>query len=75
MYPFIQVITEQWHCRGTQKSPRPSHGQDKIVHPMSFLTCFLRSFLKTSSIAKTASSPQKLLQNLTAFIIVIISET
>lgn len=61
--------------QGNSKIPYPSHGQDKIGHPMSFLTCFLRLFLKTSTIAKTASSPQKLLHNLTAFIIVVISET
>lgn len=41
-----------------------------ISHPMSFLTCLLRSFLKTSTVSKTASFPQKLLQCLTPFIII-----
>lgn len=53
-----------------RKSPRPSHGQDMISHPMPFLTCLLRSFLKSSAVDKTASFPQNLLQCLTPLIIV-----
>lgn len=37
---------KQWCCRGTWRSLCPSHGQDKIGHPVSFLTCFPQIILK-----------------------------